>query len=409
MSGIKVLVALASVCACVAGPLAAQASRPTENAATKPTLAVVGFAVKGDVPVKGAGEVLAELMQARIGPDRYQVIERLQLARLLKEADLELALVRDNPEKVLGKLRGVQYLVLGSVNRVESYTVAVRLVEVATGNVIQTAEWQGKDAADLEDSWMIGELARVLQMSAVEKKAYFDETQYPAVLAAARKAVADNQRGQAASLYRRALAIRLTTEVQGELAKVTADLHKEELARAAKLANVRVMVLGSLANLRYGYDYPHDAHNKGASETNPIADELASYFRRKGIKLAVPKGMTAAAREGIVEAVLKDDLDEAVKAAKNAGADIVVVFDVKTVGRPGVPNGVGMGSQADVTVRIVSVAKSEVQAVKTLGPIMGRNDNNWVDAERDALKKVQDQAPPQIHEMVVKALGDASQ
>jgi formylglycine-generating enzyme required for sulfatase activity len=105
-----------------------------------------------------------------MGQDRYQLVERSQLTALLKEIDLTIALVRDNPEKVYGKLKGVRFIVLGSVNKLGSIAISARLVNVATGDIVQTAEVLARDAQGLEDA--LGELAKVLLMAEQEKKDY---------------------------------------------------------------------------------------------------------------------------------------------------------------------------------------------------------------------------------------------
>jgi TolB-like protein len=141
---VAALVALASVSS-------AQDSRPA-SAPERPRLAVIDFAVKGDVGIAEAGEVVAELLLTRYPRERFQPVERSQLAALLKEVDLTLAIVRDNPEKIYGKLKGVKYIVLGSVNKLGNISITARMVEVATGDIIQTAEVSAEDARGLQDA-----------------------------------------------------------------------------------------------------------------------------------------------------------------------------------------------------------------------------------------------------------------
>ena len=43
-------------------------------AAAKPKLAVIDFAVKGDVGIKDAGQVVAEGVLKQMGQDRYQMV-----------------------------------------------------------------------------------------------------------------------------------------------------------------------------------------------------------------------------------------------------------------------------------------------------------------------------------------------
>ena len=160
------LILVGTFIGCVSSVSLGQASRPGD----KPRLAIVDFCIKGDVGIKDAGEVVSERLLMQMGQDHYQLVERSQLAALLKEIDLTIALVRDNPEKVYGKLKGIRFIVLGSVNKLGSIAISARLVNVATGDIVQTAEVLARDAQGLEDA--LGELAKVLLMTEQEKKDY---------------------------------------------------------------------------------------------------------------------------------------------------------------------------------------------------------------------------------------------
>ena len=192
---------------------------------TKQPVAVIDFEEKGDVAsalgAKDAGQTVAELVLTRFGQDRYQLIERSQLAALLANVDLTIALVRDDPEKVIGKLTGVKYLVLGRVSKLGNIIVTARTVNATDGKVLQTAEVSAEDARGIQNA--LTELVKILQMTDPEKKAYLDEKQYPQLLADARsKAQAEDFDG-AIAIYRRALAIKSTVAVEDELKKVQSD------------------------------------------------------------------------------------------------------------------------------------------------------------------------------------------
>lgn len=143
----------------------AQTSQPA-----RPRLAVVDFTVKGDVGIAGAGEVVAELLLTRLGQERYQLVERSQLAAILKEIDLTIEHVRDNPEKVYGRLRGVKYMVLGSVNKLGNIVITARLVDIASGDIVQRGEVEAEDARGVQTA--LSDLAKVLAMTDEEKTAF---------------------------------------------------------------------------------------------------------------------------------------------------------------------------------------------------------------------------------------------
>ena len=189
---------------------------------TKHRIAVADFTVKGDVGIFGAGETVPELLLQEFGQERFQLVERSQLAAILAEHDLTIAKVVTNPALLAGKkLKGLRYLVLGSVVRLGSLAISARLVDVTTGDMIQTAKVTAEDAWGLQRT--LGELARILQMTVAEKKAYLDAEQYPILLARARQLATDRQFDTAIRTFRRVLSIRSTQGVQNELDRVEAD------------------------------------------------------------------------------------------------------------------------------------------------------------------------------------------
>jgi len=140
---------------------------------TKHRIAVADFDVKGDVSIRAAGETVPELLLQEFGQDRYQLVERSQLAAILAEHDLTIAEVVSNPALLSGKkLKGLRYLVLGSVVRLGSLAISARLVDVNTGDMVQTAKVTAEDARGLQGA--LGELARILQMTAAEKKIHLN-------------------------------------------------------------------------------------------------------------------------------------------------------------------------------------------------------------------------------------------
>ena len=132
----------------------------TGKPAEKPKVAVIDFAVKGDVGIKDAGEAVSELLLAKLPQERFHLIERPELVAILAKIKLTIALVHDRPERVYGRLKGVQYLVVGSITNVENLTIRARLVDVATGDIVLRAEASVEDAGGLKDA--IGKLANGL-------------------------------------------------------------------------------------------------------------------------------------------------------------------------------------------------------------------------------------------------------
>ena len=128
------------------------------DATTRHRIAVADFSITADVGISDAGKAVAELLLARLQPERYQLVERSHLAAILKEQDLTMADVVSNPALLRGrKLEGVRYLVLGSVVRLGNLAISARLVDVGSGDIVQTAEVSAEDARGLQAA--LGELA----------------------------------------------------------------------------------------------------------------------------------------------------------------------------------------------------------------------------------------------------------
>ena len=100
---------------------------------TKHRIAVADFKVKGRVNIAGAGETVPELLLPEFGQERYQLVERSQLAAILAEYDLTIAKIVNNPALLRGKkLKGLRYLVLGSVNKLGSLAISAWPTSLAT-------------------------------------------------------------------------------------------------------------------------------------------------------------------------------------------------------------------------------------------------------------------------------------
>lgn len=108
------------------------------------SLAVLDFRVIGEGVDPAAGEALAAVIRAAlVRGDRVRVIEREELAAILKEQDLQLTDIVDPATAVeVGRVAGVDRLVLGSVAGLgKTYTVTSRVVDVATGEAAEAEEF----------------------------------------------------------------------------------------------------------------------------------------------------------------------------------------------------------------------------------------------------------------------------
>jgi tetratricopeptide (TPR) repeat protein len=134
-------------------------------------VAIADFEVIEDIGIPKAGHAIAEEMVAAMRP-RFDVVERSQAQAMLDEMKVDhVALAsNDTARSEFGKLAKARYVVLGSVNRLGAINVNARLVDTATGLVIQTARVTASTPEELNNRLPV--LGRMLQMNDDEKRAY---------------------------------------------------------------------------------------------------------------------------------------------------------------------------------------------------------------------------------------------
>jgi len=204
--------------------------------ATKPRLAVAEFAVTGDVGVPDVGKSVAELLLTKFNPDRFQLVERAALTAILKERDLTLAEIVENPAVLrVKRLEGVRYLIVGTVTKMGIFAISARLVDVVTGLVVQTAEIESETVTGLQGG--LGELAFILQMSNDEKVAY------TANRARQMEAIAEKEAAERAAAEAERLA-RLEEERKRLEQKMALEFQQRQLDRdaAVAVANIQAII-----------------------------------------------------------------------------------------------------------------------------------------------------------------------
>ena len=151
---------MALVVALVAGVETTDAADKSDKT-ERPRIAVADLKVVGDVGIKDAGQAVAEFLLTSFNTKKYQLVERTHLVAILKEHDLTIAKIVDNPALLRGKkLKGVKYLVVGSVIKFGDISIAARVVDVTTGVIGKKAKVSAEDARALKPQ--LAELAKVL-------------------------------------------------------------------------------------------------------------------------------------------------------------------------------------------------------------------------------------------------------
>lgn len=153
--------------------VASMLEEAVENS-TNPRIAVGDFTVSGSVGIPDAGRSVAEILLTKFDPSRFQLVERSRLAALMDERDLTLAGIVEDPKRLADKkVKGIRFIVVGTVSKLGLLTVTARLVDVGSGEIMQTAEIEANDAVMLQGR--LAELALLLSMTAEEKQAYMED------------------------------------------------------------------------------------------------------------------------------------------------------------------------------------------------------------------------------------------
>ena len=116
--------------------------------AKKTRLAVVDFEQKGEQEFRGkqVGEIVAEwLITSLVRTGRFDVVERSQLQKILKEQELGLSgMINQETAAKVGALLGVKVIITGSVIRLGNiYDVNTRVISVEDGSILKAEKIRG--------------------------------------------------------------------------------------------------------------------------------------------------------------------------------------------------------------------------------------------------------------------------
>lgn len=125
-------------------------------------VAVMDFKTVGDSTDLGEG--VAEILRTTLmETGKYTVVERSMLKAALEEQKLSLSGAVDQTTAVgIGRILGAQLVAVGSVVKMSerSYTLNIRFVDVATGEVISGKKLTTKNRGDIPD--LCGQMVKIL-------------------------------------------------------------------------------------------------------------------------------------------------------------------------------------------------------------------------------------------------------
>ncbi len=125
------------------------------------SIAVLPFETKGVGRDLGDIDLMDKLITELHHLNRFLVIERSQLEKILQEHKLNLSGIIDQSTAVeVGKTAGVDVVVLGSITCGNQVSIDARLVDTETANILTSRDAFSKDYALLNLSKMINDLAR---------------------------------------------------------------------------------------------------------------------------------------------------------------------------------------------------------------------------------------------------------
>jgi formylglycine-generating enzyme required for sulfatase activity len=199
---------------------------------------VVDFTMDASVEAKLTGSAVAvKLEQALSG--RYRLVTRNQVAKALAELKFQASDLADRTKaKKFGQQVGAEYLVTGSVVQIgREITVAAQIFKVATGAIRQTADNTAVSLEEINGAFFT-EIARMLEMTDVEKRTYLNEKRnYPKYLAEGRKLAALEKWDAAAKAFETARRAKRTPEVEALLATAREKAEAQRLLAERKAAH----------------------------------------------------------------------------------------------------------------------------------------------------------------------------
>lgn len=107
----------------------------------KKTVAVLDFTSSGGVPVEEMKSLTNRFRGILVQTNAFNVIERDQMAQLLKEQDFTLTDMCNTNECAVqvGQMLGAEQMISGSVGKVgKVFTIDLKLIDVSTGKILQT-------------------------------------------------------------------------------------------------------------------------------------------------------------------------------------------------------------------------------------------------------------------------------
>lgn len=131
-----------------AGPAAAP-SGAGESGAARPRIAVVSFAENNTDA--GTGRAVRNSVEMNFFKDgSFVILEQSQMESIIRERKLQTSECRDAQCAArLGLLMKADYVIIGSVDKLNTYTVTMKVVNVREGSIVISESGEAREIADL--------------------------------------------------------------------------------------------------------------------------------------------------------------------------------------------------------------------------------------------------------------------
>lgn len=128
---------------------AAVTSYADEKAAQRPRIAIVNFTENNTEP--GTGRAVRNSVEINFFRDgSFVILEQSRLDSIAHERRLQVAECRDaRCAAKIGQLLKADYVIIGSVDRLDTYTVAMKVVDVRQGSIIISDSAEAREVGDL--------------------------------------------------------------------------------------------------------------------------------------------------------------------------------------------------------------------------------------------------------------------
>lgn len=112
----------------------------SQDTRPKPLVAVLDLQVTGGV-LKSEAQALSDRLRSEMQELKFDLIERSYMQALLAEQDFALSELSADAAAKAGQLLSAEQIAMGTIGKVgRTYTVDVRLIDVATGKIVNSSK-----------------------------------------------------------------------------------------------------------------------------------------------------------------------------------------------------------------------------------------------------------------------------